>query len=311
MALKISMQGAIDLCFHSHPSLFPTIGDDLDVAVHAKQMGLRAVVIKCHHESTISRAYLLRKLVPDLEIFGGIVLNRHVGGFNPAAVEASLRLGGKSVWMPTIDAWQHGVVHGRTGSPEGEEGGRSSGEGLKALDDNGKLVPELYEILELIAKYDALLSTGHLSAPEIVRLVSEARNRGVKKILVNDPFAKAPQLDLDTLQSLVRMGATPEFGYSVISPQWAYASLREVKQALDLIGPTNAVLVSNTGQRYNPMPAESLRIFAQGLHEAGINEDHIYTMICRKPAELLGLPPGQADVPELFRPFPTVSSDQQ
>jgi hypothetical protein len=286
---KISMHGAIDLHFHAHPCLFPRIGDDVDIAVHARQMGLRALQFKCHHENTVSRAYLVRKLVPDIELFGGIVLNTYVGGLNPAAVEACLKLGGKSVWMPTIDAWNHGLAHGRTGVYDVQTGGRNAGEGLKVLDDKGNLKSELYEILELVAKYDAILSTSHLSSHEIVTLVREARNRGVQKILITHPFFKVPRLDLETLQSLVRLGAMAEFGYCTVSPQWAYATMKEIKHAIHVIGPANSVLVSDTGQSHNPMPAEALRVFAQGLYESGISEEEIYTMICKNPADLLGL----------------------
>jgi len=303
MSGMISMNGAIDLHLHSFPSLFPRLGDDVDIAMHARSLGLRGLMIKCHHESTSSRAYLLRKLVPDIEICGGIVLNTYVGGFNPAAVEACLKLEGKGVWMPSVDAWHHGVVYGRTGSFELHGGGRSAGEGLKVLDESGRLWPEVYEILDLIAQYDVILGTSHLSPPEILVLVREARNRGVRKVTITHPFFKAPNLDLETLQALVKLGAVAEFGYCTVSPHWAYATVRQIKQAIDLIGPANAVLTSGTGQRYNPLPAEALRIFAQELCEVGIREDDIYTMIVRNPADLLGLPAyGSASG---IRPFPT------
>jgi hypothetical protein len=286
----INMQGAIDLHFHSHPSLFPSIGDDVDMAVHARQVGMRALQYKCHHESTVSRAYLIRKMVPDVECFGGIVLNTYVGGFNPAAVEASLVFGGKSVWMPTIDASNHREAYGRTGSFDVMEGGRDSGKGLKALNESGRLKPELYEIIDLVAKHDVILGTSHLSVTEIVTLVREAHNRGVQKILITHPFFKVPNMDLETLQGLVRLGAMVEFGYCTVSPQWACASIKDVRHAIAVVGAQNAVLVSGAGQRHNPMPGEALRVFAQGLHEAGVSEEDIYRMICINPVDLLGLP---------------------
>ena len=76
---------------------------------------MKAILLKCHHENTVSRAYLVQRVIPGIRVFGGIVLNYYVGGINPAAVEASLRLGGKEVWMPTVDAGYHAEVHGGTG----------------------------------------------------------------------------------------------------------------------------------------------------------------------------------------------------
>ena len=52
---------------------------------------MRALVLKNHYESTASLAYLVRKEVPGIEIYGGIALNRTVGGVNPAAVERYLK----------------------------------------------------------------------------------------------------------------------------------------------------------------------------------------------------------------------------
>ena len=73
----------------------------------AKREGMRGVVLKNHFEPTASMAYLTRKEVPGIEVFGGIVLNRSVGGINPVAVErmALVKGGwGRVVWMPTVDS---------------------------------------------------------------------------------------------------------------------------------------------------------------------------------------------------------------
>ena len=81
--------------------------DAIDLAKLAKARGMRALVLKSHCEPTASMAYLVRKSVPGIEIFGGIDLNLSVGGVNPVAVEkmASIKGGwGRVVWMPTFDA---------------------------------------------------------------------------------------------------------------------------------------------------------------------------------------------------------------
>jgi len=68
---------------------------------------MRGLVLKNHNESTASWAYLMREETPGIEVFGGIVLNRAVGGVNAAAVEhmTAVKGGwGRVVWMPTFDA---------------------------------------------------------------------------------------------------------------------------------------------------------------------------------------------------------------
>jgi hypothetical protein len=285
----VDISGAFDVHLHPYPCLIPRIADDLYIAQDAAQRGLRGFLIKCHHESSVSRAYIVRQVVPGLEVYGGIVLNTYVGGINPSAVYAALRLGGKEVWMPTIDAWHHGQVYGRTGAYDVQGGGRDVGEGIKILDDRGKLKPEVYEVLDLIAEYNVILGTCHLSLPEIDALIREALRRKVQKILITHPFFKVVQMPLNVLAEYVKMGAYAEFGYCTVSPQWHDATIQQVAEAVKRIGAERAVIMSDTGQRHNPTPAESLRVFAQGLYELGIAESEIRKMACDNPAQLVGL----------------------
>jgi len=222
-------------------------------------------MLKCHHESTVSRAYLIQRVVPGMRVFGGVVLNSYVGGINPAAVEAALRLGGKEVWMPTIEAGYHAEVHGGTGGNDAQKGGRG-GEGIWVLDREDKLKPEVAEVLELVAQHDAILDTCHLSPREIVVLVRAAHDLGIQKVVVTHPFFKVPSLDLPTLEEVVRLGGMPEYGYCTISPAWQYASPDKMVQAIKRVGASRCLLVSDTGQRHNPLPSEALRIFGGATH---------------------------------------------
>src|SRR5436190_21645401 len=126
------------------------MADELVIAVAARDAGMKAVVLKCHHESTVSRAYLIQRMVPGIRVYGGIVLNSYVGFINPAAVEAALRLGGKEVWMPTVDAGYHAQMHGGAGGYDAQQGGRG-GSGVWVTDAEGKLKPEVVDVLKLIA----------------------------------------------------------------------------------------------------------------------------------------------------------------
>lgn len=284
----ISVAQAVDMHCHPYPDLFPRLADDIDIAIKARDDGLRAILLKCHHESTVSRAYLVQRVVPGIRVYGGIVLNRYVGYINPDAVEAALRLGGKEVWMPTIDAGYHAQVHGGAGGYDSQRGALG-GEGIWVLDEHDELKPEVKDVLRLAAEYDAIVGTCHLSPREIVKLVRDARAIGVRKIAVTHPFFKVPNLDLPTIEELASLGAYLEFGYCTISPAWQYASPAKIVEAISRVGPERCTLVSDTGQRHNPMPSEALRIFAQTLFEKGVDEAGITTMIVRNPADLLEL----------------------
>src|SRR5437773_5102503 len=102
-----TLDGAIDMHAHSYPDGVARSIDAVDLAKLAKSRGMRGLVLKNHYEPTASLAYIVRKEVPGIEIFGGISLDLTVGGVNPAAVEHMTYVKGgwgRVVWMPTFDA---------------------------------------------------------------------------------------------------------------------------------------------------------------------------------------------------------------
>lgn len=286
----VDMAGAFDLHVHAYPSLFPRLADDIDLARSYRDAVFDGFVLKCHHESTASRAYLLSRIFTELRIFGGVVLNRFVGGLNPAAVEACLRTGGRVVWMPSIDAQGHARAYGQTGSYDDQEAGlKGTPQGISIVDGSGDICQDVYEIVDLIKEAGVILATSHLSAAEVKALVPMAVSRGVEKVVITHPFFKVPALDLDTLSNLVNMGAYAELAYTTISPMWRHAGIGQVRAAVQRLGAERCILVSDGGQRHNPSPPEGLRIFAQSLLELGATEHDIDLMIRRNPRMLFGL----------------------
>ena len=297
----VKLGGAVDLHVHSYPCVFQRRVDDRQAAQAASDAGMAAIVLKSHHESTVSRAYLIQKEFPNLKVFGGVVLNQFVGGINPAAAGQSAQRGREhrtaaqrccvTKKLPTIDAAHHIEVHGARGSYDVQksDGGFFWGEPISAVKD-GKVVDEAMVVLELIAKHDAILGTAHLSLTEIDLLVRAARERGVKKILITHPYFRVPAgMNLDFLKAMVRLGAIGEFGYCTISPMWAYVNLQFTKEVMESIGYDNCVVMSDTGQSHNPMPPEALWLYAQGLYEKGVSAGNVEKLIVNTPKALLNI----------------------
>src|SRR5438309_8758700 len=107
LAQESPLASAIDIHVHAAPDSTPRSIDVIDLARLAKSRGMRGLVLKSHYEPTASMAYLVRKAVPGIEVFGGIDLNLTVGGMNPSAVEhmAAMTGGyGRFGWMATDDS---------------------------------------------------------------------------------------------------------------------------------------------------------------------------------------------------------------
>src|SRR5512135_413749 len=138
-----TLTGAIDMHAHSGPDGTPRSIDAIDLARLAKARGMRGLVLKNHYEPTASLAYVVRKEVPGIEVFGGIDLNLTVGGINPAAVERMTMMKGgwgRVVWMPTFDA-ENQVRDSKENRP------------FVAISRNGQLLPEVKETIAIIVKH--------------------------------------------------------------------------------------------------------------------------------------------------------------
>jgi hypothetical protein len=290
------LHGAIDLHQHAAPSVFERVTDDLGLALESRQRGMRAVLIKAHEQDTTGRAALVRRQVAGIEVFGGVVLNASVGGLNPHAVDQCLRLGGKMVWMPTLSARHHieffGGSHFGASMKAREASAAASPPALSVLDGSGRLLPEVREILGLIAAADACLSTGHLSAAEIRVLVREARAAGVRGVVVTHPDLKLSGISIEDQKALAADGALLEKDIIAMMPAWQSLSLADMAASIRAVGPEQCVLATDFGQLHHPMPPEGMRMFVQMLLEQGFSPDELHTMVAKNPARALGITTG-------------------
>ncbi|MFQ5693787.1 MAG: DUF6282 family protein, partial [Nitrospinota bacterium] len=280
---------SIDLHVHTAPALFERPYDDAETAALAKEAGMRAVVVKDHHSPTALRAYYARKIVPGVEVFGGVALNSYEGGLNPFIVESELKYGAKIVWMPTVTAENHLRVLGGPTFAGYDSAFKVPVEGISALDGKGRLRPELDPILELIRDEGAILATGHLSLEETEALVVRALEVGVRKILLQHVNFVIPDLDPRAQKRFAERGVIIEYSYLPLTPLWFNHPPKVLAQWLREVGPEHCVLVTDIGNMYNPAPPEGFRIFMESLLTAGVPEEAIRTMTHENPARLLDL----------------------
>ena len=162
---EVSLEGVVDLHFHTGPDSRPRSVDDIEASRLAAEAGLRAVLLKNHFTMTADRAALAMGQVDGLEIFGGVVLNRSVGGLNPEAVRQMVAFEGgrgKVVWLPTWDA-EFNEYRIR---PDGSIAAPGPSDPFVRVLEDGAPVAPLVEILSLIAAHDLVLATGHLTPAE-------------------------------------------------------------------------------------------------------------------------------------------------
>jgi hypothetical protein len=153
----------------------------------------------------------------------------------------------------------------------------------------------LKEILDLVAAASVVFNTGHVSGAEAVRLVEEARSRGVEKIL-----CPASYFSIDEARAAVAAGAVIEFSFFVLSHATAVGqtmidaerhrfppvTLESVVEKIAAVGPASCVLSSDSGSYVLPPPVEAFREMIIMIQSGGFDDDAIRVMTATNPTRL-------------------------
>lgn len=281
---KVSLKGVVDLHVHSHPDIRERAYTDFQLMEAGRRVGARAIVIKTHHGTTMDRAYLVneynKKVYGDnnFEMFGGITLNAAVGGFNVVAVETALKLGAKIVWMPTTYAANHLAAYGKTG-------------GIKCIDENKNILPEVEEILKLIKEYDVILGTGHISCEEIFILVKKAKEMGIDKIVITHPeFWVVGMSHEDQIKIVKEYDVYLERCFAQPMGGGVYKSnLEDNYQIIKKVGCNNVIVDTDGGQVENPNWEIAFEQYMQYLSDKGISDEELEIMTIKNASKLLGI----------------------
>ena len=293
---KELIRGAYDLHVHSAPDVLPRKMDDIDMAQRIKDSGMAGYAIKSHFFCTSERAQLMHKIYPEVDYIGTITLNSSVGGLNPSAMEMAARSGVKLVWFPTCDN-EHERAHTFNGDPnkklpfwariiiEMKEAGIEAPT-VNCLDEKGELKKEVLDILDIIAKYDIILTTGHVSHEEAYKLVPEAAKHGVKNIVITHVDFPTTFYSIEDQKKFVEYGAKMEHCYTT----WATGKCtwETTVEQIRAVGPENCILGTDLGQTTSVFPDEGMLEFATKLVEAGFTPDEVKTMTIHNPRKLLG-----------------------
>lgn len=274
---EIALEGVVDLHFHTGPDSRPRSVDDIEASRLAAEAGMRAILLKNHFTMTADRAAIAMGQVDGLEIFGGLVLNRAVGGINPEAVRQMATFSGgrgKVVWLPTFDS-EYAATSSGGGGPY-----------VSILED-GEPLPAVLEVFELLAEHDLTLAMGHSAPGEVLRLIPEARRLGVPRILVTHVFSQGATRE--QMRQMAEEDAIMEIDWLAV--YGGNRTIEDYVSAIRDLGAEAFFMSSDLGQEGNPVHPDGLRAYIRAMLDAGITEEEIDIMTRRNPARLLGLDP--------------------
>ncbi len=272
---SVDLSGVIDFHVHTGPDSRPRAFNDFEAVRLAERAGLRGVVLKNHFTLTADRAALAMTLVDELEVFGGVALNRAVGGINPEAVRQMVAFDGgrgKVVWLPTFDSEFYVTRAG-------------TGEAFVSVIKNGVPVAELSEVFSIIAENNLVLAMGHSSPEEVLQLIPLARKQGVRHILVTHVFGQGATTA--QMSQMADAGVIMELDW--LAAYTRPALLDDYVAAIQSLGAQSFLISSDFGQAENPDHATGMSAFISALIKAGINQSQIDAMARNNPAMLLSL----------------------
>ena len=286
MIIDDLVRGSIDMhCHHAPAIIIPGRMDALETARQARQMGMRALVLKSSYFPTAPIADIVNQFVPEVKCCGGICLDYEIGGLNVIALETSAKMGAKMVWMPT-----HSSLNSRANMRK-LPGASLEGDGFSILDAGNKPVPEIDKILSIVKQYDMVLANGHISPRETFALVEAAQKKGITKLVITHGLWTngMVRFTLDELKQLGQMGAYIENCYVGFLPTDFRNDPKPMADAIKYIGAEHCIMSTDLGQYYNPSAAEGMRMFIALLLKYGISAPEIEFMAKKNPAKLLGL----------------------
>lgn len=269
------MQGAIDVHIHPGPDpYYPRLADALEIAIDACDAGMQAVAYKSHQFPSAPYASIVQNAVnkwaeehgkTKMDVFGGVVLNNAVGGLNPAAVIAMARIGGKVVWTPNQDARHRKKRMDKPG-------------GIEVLDEKDRVVPEMMEILSLVAEGDLILGlTGGQSTKERFILIDAAREMGIEKIEVIHPNQPNCKMTVPQMKIAADKGAyIGLYCYDFCPPLFSWD---EFLEAVKLIGPERILAGTDMGGFVGLPPIVAMRRFITGMFFRGLEESAVEKIV--------------------------------
>ncbi|HEY3480854.1 MAG TPA: DUF6282 family protein [Streptomyces sp.] len=277
------LHGAVDLHTHPGPSPFPRRMSIMDAAADAAAAGFRALVAKSHHHSMQTDILALETAgLQDLpvKVYGGVALNRTVGGLNPYAVELALRMGGRVVWFPTISSPAHLEFHAHNHSSGFPVAGvpLRENEPISVLDEAGELTAATRDVLDVIAAESAVLNCGHLPATEIDVLIPGALEAGVTRIVVSHPefvLGAGP----DRIGRWARQGVFVEHCLAMLVGREPKAEpFGKIAEFHRAAGAGRTIFSSDLGQQGNPLPVTAYRRMVRALLDAGVGPADVKAM---------------------------------
>jgi len=289
-----TLEGAYDSHMHARPCIQARRRTMWECVQDFYALGMKGFVVKDHNFPTAQPASVLNEVQEEITVRGGITVASSIGGVNPAAVEASFKLGGKVFWMASLEsAW----MFDRIQSPDFKNAKNYKNLGVNSnavsyrttvAADSEVLLDETKEIIALCKKYNCVYETSHSSPVETKACLQEANKQGLNKFVITHantditPYSISEQKELVEKGAVIMLVMAPYMG----KPGEPCEDIAGLAENIREVGPKNIVLATDFGLNVWAPAAEGMRMMVSNLLSMGIGEEDIRIMIKDNPERL-------------------------
>ncbi|MYS44357.1 hypothetical protein GTY23_24620 [Streptomyces sp. SID5998] len=283
--LEPAGRAVVDVHYHAGPDLYRRRLTSAGAGrAYAEAGGW--VVLKSHLSSTASRAWEARE--EGLPVSGSVVLNELAGGLRPRVVEQAVYAHGPDsparlvVHLPTLTGPGHAsALHRAPFHPRLVADRWRTG---CLLDADGRLRPDVCEILRAARDLPVALATGHCDREAALRVVDEAVRLGVPRLLLT--HATHPMSGF-TPDELIGLRDVPGL-YVEITALMLLLGHRDAGHLGQVVrAHPRVVFSSDLGQPGQPGVREWLGLSARWFRAAELTSRDITAVTQTNPAQLL------------------------
>ena len=282
----ISLEGMYDLHIHPAPSIQRRRFTALEAAKLADQERMAGVLFLDHTYNTTTMADTINEMGFRAKAFGTIMLNEAVGGVHPSVVEIALALGTKQIQMPTYSSKAHQDAYG---DDQKIFPYKKRIKPIYILDDRGRLIPDVEEIIAMVKSSNSFLASGHLSIPEVDAIITRAKEVGCK-VVACSVSTDMPGYPLDVQKKWAADDIFMEHDYlAVTDVPHVRTPIATIVEQIRAVGAERCVLGTDSGNMKLPDNVAAMRDFVGRLLEAGITDKEMDLMARRNPRMILGI----------------------
>ena len=283
------IEGAYDIHVHCAPDMLARSEDIIALAEAARNAKMGGMIIKDHCTSTIGRCYTMNHLFPEGPIFAAAL------ALNPTVRVAGILTRLRRLWHQVLQLFiSQRMVHVVTLSDLALK--RAPGP-LPIADDypgdsifsiGNQIRQDVKDIVALIAQYDAVLATGHLSPDECLHICAYAAEHGVKRMVVTHASEVVPGMSILDQQEINKHGVFIEHSFLAATPCCGgELVLPEIAAQIHELGSEHVILSSDFGQTQNGPIVPGFIHYVQRMYDFGFNDEDLRVMICQNPHQLV------------------------